>query len=145
MIVLDTTILVYAVGERHPYADACREVVRLLAEGGLRATTTPEVIQEFLHVRARRRSRGDAARLARSFAKLLSPLLAVGDDDLEAGLALYESSRLGAFDAVLAATALRRGCRLLLSADRAFTTVAELPVAGPSDEAFLERVRAAVI
>jgi predicted nucleic acid-binding protein len=144
MIVLDTTILVYAVGEGHPYANPCREVIRLLAEGGARATTTPEVIQEFLHVRARRRSRGDATQLARSFAKLLSPLLPVRDDDLDAGLALYESSRLGAFDAVLAATALRRGCRLLLSADRAFSAVTELPVAGPADEAFLDRVRAAV-
>jgi len=143
MIVLDTTILVYAVGERHPYAEPCRSVIRLLAEGEARATTTPEVIQEFLHVRARRRTRGDAARLARAYAKLLSPLLAVGDDDLDAGLALYESGRLGAFDAVLAATALRRGCRLLLSADRAFSAVAELAVAGPADKALLGRVRAA--
>jgi predicted nucleic acid-binding protein len=69
--------------------------------------------------------------------------MAVGDDDLEAGLALYSSSRLGAFDAVLAATALRRGCRLLLSADRAFAALAELPIAGPADPAFLDRVRAA--
>jgi predicted nucleic acid-binding protein len=143
MIVLDTTILVYAMGERHPFAEPCRAVIRLLAEGEVSATTTPEVIQEFLHVRSRRRSRGDAAGLARSYARLLSPLLAVDDDDLEAGLALYQSSRLGAFDAVLAAAALRRGCRLLLSADRAFSAVAKLAVAGPADDALLDRVRAA--
>jgi hypothetical protein len=143
MIVLDTTILVYAVGEDHPHAEPCREVVRILAESGARATTTPEVIQEFLHLRARRRGRDDAARLAGSYAKLLSPLLAVADDDLEAGLALFASSQLGAFDAVLAATSRRRGARLLLSADRAFSAIAELSVANPAEPAFLDRVRAA--
>jgi hypothetical protein len=143
VIVLDTTILVYAVGGDHAYAAPCREVVRLLADGGVRATTTPEVIQELLHVRARRRGREDAARVARAYASLLSPLLVVHGEDLEAGLVLFASSALGAFDAVLAAAALRSGCELLLSADRAFATVPELPLASPADPGCLERVRSA--
>lgn len=143
MIVVDTTILVYAVGEEHPLAEPCRELVRLLADGEARATTTPEVIQELLHVRARRRGRADAVRLARSFSTLLSPLLAVTGEDLEAGLVLYEPSALGAFDAVLASTAMRSGCSLFLSADRAFTAVDGLPLSGPAEPAFLDRVRSA--
>ena len=141
MIVVDTTILVYAVGGEHPLAGNCREVVRAVAEGEIRATTTPQVIQELAHVRARRRGRSDAAQVARSFATLLSPLLVVGDEALVEGLALFERTALGSFDAVLVASAIRGGCRLLLSADRAFAAIDELPVADPADGDFLARVR----
>lgn len=141
MIVVDTTILVYAVGGDHPLAEPCREVVRLISNGDIHATTTPEVIQELAHVRARRRDREDAIRVARAYASLLSPLLPVTAEDLEAGLDLFARTGLGAFDAVLAATARRSGCELFVSADRAFDGVAELAVADPAEPGFLDRVR----
>jgi uncharacterized protein len=127
MIVIDTTVLVYAVGDDHPLRQPCRELVATLRDGHLRATTTPEVIQEFAHVRARRRSRDDAAALACDFAVLLAPLMTVEDEDLTAGLSIFtEAATLGAFDAVLAATSRRRGARALVSADRAFEEVRHL-------------------
>jgi hypothetical protein len=121
MIVLDTTVLVYAKGSDHPLRDPCRELIAAIAAGRLEATTTVEAIQEFAHVRARRRGRADAAGLGRDYAALLAPLLPVTAEDLERGLALYESSeRLGAFDAVLAAAAATAGADALVSADTAF-------------------------
>ena len=124
MIVLDTTILVYAVGAAHLLREPCRDIIRGVAAGNVQATTTPEVIQEFAHVRARRRSRADAARLASEFAWLLSPLVTVDRDDLLAGLQLLETTdSLGAFDAVLAATAMAREARALVSADLDFATL----------------------
>lgn len=121
MIVLDTTVLVYAKGADHPLRDPCRRLIEALAERRLEATTTMEAIQEFVHVRARRRDRGDAAALGRDYAELLAPLLAVTYGDLDRGLALYErSERLGAFDAVLAAAAEAAGAQALVSADTAF-------------------------
>jgi predicted nucleic acid-binding protein len=121
MIVLDTTVLVYAVGAEHPLRDPCRQLVSAIAEGELDATTTVEVIQEFAHVRARRRGRADATRLSNDYAELLSPLITVTPDDLKAGLAIFErDERLGAFDAVLAASAAARGATALVSADSAF-------------------------
>lgn len=67
------------------------------------ATTTVETIQEFTHVRARRRGRADAVDLANDYVELLSPLLVVDDTDLREGLRLFVTSqRLGSFDAVLA-------------------------------------------
>lgn len=120
MIVLDTTVLVYAVGEPHPLRDPCRDLVGAIAERRLPATTTVEVLQEFTHVRARRRDREDAARLARDYLDLLTPLLVVGEDDLQEGLRLYtRSDGLGAFDAVLAAAAGRANAAIV-SADAAF-------------------------
>ena len=77
MIVLDTTVLVYAKGDDHPLRSPARELIEAIADQRIEATTTPEVIQEFVHVRARRRGREDAANLGRDFAELLSPLARV--------------------------------------------------------------------
>ena len=127
MILLDTTVLVYAKGHEHPLRDPCRELIAAIAERRIQATTTVEVIQELVHVRARRRGRMDAAALGRDYAELLSPLLSPTVDDLNAGLALFERGEsLGAFDAVLAACAARSGMRALVSADSAFAGIGEL-------------------
>ncbi len=108
----DTTVLLYAVGGDHPLAGPCRRLVEAVGEGRVTATTPAEAIQGFVHVRARRRTRRDAAELGRSYAELLSPLLAVSADALAHGLRLFERHQsLGAFDAILAATALGAGPR----------------------------------
>ena len=121
MIVLDTTVLVYAVGDDHALREPARVIVEAVENGAVQATTTVEAIQEFAYVRARRRDRADAAALGRAYATLLSPLLQPSEDDLEQGLRLFErEERLGPFDAVLAATATAVGAVALVSADRSF-------------------------
>jgi predicted nucleic acid-binding protein len=121
MIVLDTTVLIYAKGAEHPLRDPCRALIAAIAARQLEATTTVEAIQELVHVRARRRGRADAAALGRDYAELLAPLLVVGREDLDRGLALYErSERLGSFDAILAAAATAAGAEALVSADPGF-------------------------
>lgn len=121
MIVLDTTVLVYAKGADHPLREPCRLLVEAVADGRLRATTTVEVIQEFAQMRARRCGRADAAALALDYAELLAPLTTPTERCLAEGLALFErSERLGAFDAVLAAAAATLGAIALVSADEAF-------------------------
>jgi predicted nucleic acid-binding protein len=127
VIVLDTTVLVYAVGAQHPLRDPCRRIVEGVREQRIDATTTVEVLQEFAHVRARRRSREDAAALTGEFLELLAPLLVVEEHQLRTGLALYQrGERLGAFDSVLAATALHAGAQALVSADVSFADVRNL-------------------
>jgi uncharacterized protein len=128
VIALDTTVLVYAVGAEHPLREPARELVDAIGTGAVAATTTVEAIQEFVHVRARRRDRRDAVTVGRAYAGLLSPLLELAEDDLEAGLRLFErNDRLGAFHAVLAAASLRREVTALVSADRSFAAVRPLP------------------
>lgn len=127
MIVLDTTVLAYAVGADHPLRSSCRHLIRAIADEQVQATTTIEVIQEFVHVRARRRSREDSAGLARDYVDLLSPLLIVEETDLRSGLRLFEETNgIGAFDAVLAAAAIAAGAQALVSADAGFGTVTQL-------------------
>jgi len=126
VILLDTTVLVYAKGQDHPLRGPCRELIAAIAERKLEATTTIEVIQEFVHVRARRRGRADAVALGHDYAELLSPLIAPTVEDLDAGLTLFErTAPLGAFDAVLAACAARVGAQVLVSADTAFADIAQ--------------------
>ena len=139
MIVLDTTVLVYAAGAEHPLREPARAIIEAVGEGRLAATTTPEVIQEFVHVRLRRRDRRDAARLGRSYTTLLAPLAVVGEVELSAGLDLFErTDGLGAFDCVLSAAALARDAQALVSADGSFRAVRGLPFVDLGSSACLE-------
>jgi hypothetical protein len=132
VILLDTTVLIYAKGQDHPLRDPCRTLIEAVADRRIEATTTVEVIQEFVHVRARRRGRVDAAVLGRDYAELLSPLVQPTVDDLNAGLALFErNERLGPFDAVLAACAARVGASAFVSADAGFAAIAEITHVAP--------------
>jgi predicted nucleic acid-binding protein len=132
VIVLDTTVLVYAKGAEHPLRGPCRELIGAIAAGTIQATTSVETIQEFVHVRARRRDREDAAGLGRDYAELLSPLLPVDRGSLREGLALFERVKgLGAFDAVLAAAAISAGAEALVSADNGFGDVPNLAYVSP--------------
>lgn len=135
MIVLDTTVLAYAVGAEHPLREPCRRLLTAHADGRVQATTTVEVLQTFAHIRARRRTREDAARLTRRYATAFD-LLVTTADDLERGLELFERhAALGTFDAILAAMALDRGATALVSADRAFAAVTGLAVIDPATDA----------
>ena len=137
MIVVDTTVLMYAVGADHPLKDPCRRLVDAIGGGRILATTTVEVVQEFTHVFERRRSRTDAAAQARRYAQLLSPLLPVSPLALDYGLALFEAHPgLGCFDAVLAAAALVEGAQALVSGDTAFANVIGLSHVAPGTPAF---------
>jgi predicted nucleic acid-binding protein len=128
VIILDTTVLAYAVGAEHPLREPSRGLLAAIGEGTVTATTTVDVIQEFAHGYARRRPRETAAAHALRYATLLTPLLSPTEDDLAAGLQLFEKQeRLDAFDAVLAATAIAHEATALVSADRAFESVRRLP------------------
>jgi predicted nucleic acid-binding protein len=81
-------------------------------------------VQEFTHVRARRRGRDDAAETAEAYIDLLSPLLTVDHSALHTGLQLFRRHELlGSFDAVLVAAALAAGASAVVSADTAFAGV----------------------
>ena len=137
MILLDTTILVYASGSDHLLKQPCVALIEAVADGRVAATTTVEVIQEFAHVRVRRfeRTRSQTAELANAYTVLLSPLVRPDARDLERGLEIWaQHDALGAFDGVLAASVLNRShIGTLMSTDRAFGTVAGLRSADPGN------------
>lgn len=137
MILLDTTVLTYAVGSDHPLREPCRTLLDGVYRGRLTASTTPEAIQEFVHVHARRRTRAAGAELGRRYASGLAPLVLTGPEDLERGLRLFENHRgLGSFDAVLAAVALRVDAEALVSADQDFRPIRGLNHVHPASVEF---------
>ncbi|MBX3029644.1 MAG: type II toxin-antitoxin system VapC family toxin [Chloroflexi bacterium] len=141
MIVLDTTVLVYAKGADHPLRDPCRALIDAIGRKAIEASTTPEVIQEFAHVRARRDGRNGAVSDARGLVGTLSPLLLVDGTALTLGLRIYEETPvLGSFDAVLAAVAIVRSADALVSADHGFAAVKGLTHLDPAVPDFLERL-----
>ncbi|MGH9190304.1 MAG: type II toxin-antitoxin system VapC family toxin [Acidimicrobiales bacterium] len=139
MIVVDTTVMVYALGDPHPLREPCRHLLDAVDARRVAATTTIEAVQEFAHVRARRRSRHAAAASARYYARLLSPLLAPSMSDLLGGLELFEENpRLGSFDCILAATAMSNNVEALVSADTGFSGVHGLNHVDPAVEGAVE-------
>jgi predicted nucleic acid-binding protein len=135
MILLDTTVLSYSVGDAHPLREPCRLILAAHADGRVVASTTLEVIQEFTHVRSRRRPRANAVALARAWLAGLY-LIAIEPEDVDRGLTIFESTpRLGSFDCVTAAVALNRRAKALVSADRGFGDVPGLNWVVPSSQA----------
>jgi predicted nucleic acid-binding protein len=134
VILLDTTVLVYAVGHNHPLREPCRRLLQQHAVGRLECATTIDVIQEFAHVYARRRPRTEAVTLAHRYAEAL-PLAVTDPSDLQRGLDLYEAHEaLRCSDAVLAAVSLNHGLDGVASAERAFGTVPGLHWISPGPD-----------
>lgn len=134
MIVLDTTVLVYAAGQQHRFREPCRRLLAAVADEAVVATTTVEAIQEFTHVRSRRRDRSEAVGLATDYIDLLGPLLTVEEADLLAGLRTFETyPAVGCFDAVLAAAARAAG-GTLVSTDIAFSAIPGLHHVVPDED-----------
>jgi len=135
MIIVDATVLAYAVGDAHPLRDPCRGLLAAHADGRVEVTTTVEVIQEFAHIRARRRGRSDAVRLAGGFIAGFD-LLVTTPAELIHGLELFAAHPApGSFDAVLAAVAIDRGADALVSADSAFSAIRGMTVIDPATPA----------
>ncbi len=126
MLVLDTSVLVYATGADHPLREPAVRLLHDVVASRVSATTTPEVLQEYAHVRARRRDRADAFAQTERFAELLGPLTVVSTRDVLEGLRIWsQTSSLGAVDSVVAAVAIAHGWEAV-SADRSFSSVTGL-------------------
>lgn len=123
-LALDTNVALYAKGGESAHREPCRRVFTLAADGAFEAQASVELIQEYLHARAR--LTGDRALALREARELASGLTLhpVEVDDTLRALDLYGSvPGLGSIDAVHAATALRHGSDAIVSADKAFDGV----------------------
>jgi predicted nucleic acid-binding protein len=124
ILALDTTVLVYSTGADHALREPCRRLIEAIERDDVRATSTAEVIQEFVHVRARRGGRPEAVALGRAFLDLLSPLLVLSDSAVRRALDLFERHPgLGAFDALLVAAATEADVDAVISADKGFASL----------------------
>lgn len=125
MILLDSNVLMYAVGGDH----ALKPVAAVLVSFGYlgRFRVTPRVLEEFAFVYARRgRARSEAVELVGAWASSFAPVEHLSEEDLAAGFDLWSvHPRLDLADALLAASALRHEAQLV-SADVGFGSVPAL-------------------
>jgi uncharacterized protein len=127
------------VGGDHPHRQPCRAVVELAQAGRLLGDASPDLLQEFLHQRARRTGdRVSAVALTRDVARLCRFDYLTEADAVRA-LDLYDHyERLSARDAVFAAFALNRGIDTILSVDEDLDGIEGLTRVDPADRAAVE-------
>lgn len=135
-LMVDTTVLLYAVGTEHVLREPCRRLLIAHGRGQVELITTVDVVLQFVHVRARRRDRHDAATLGWHYAHALE-VVEQEPPDLDLGLTLFDlHPKLAVSTAMLAAVALNREVDALVSADRAFVAIPNLVCLHPTDETF---------
>ena len=133
-ILVDTNVILYALGGPHPYADPCRGILALAGEGRFDMEAPVDLVQEILHHRARRLGDRRQATADARAAAALCRLHAVEPQDADKAAELFAaSSSLSARDAVFAAVALRHDLEAILSADNDFDGLSDLRRLDPAD------------
>lgn len=141
MILVDTNVLIYAIGSTESVAELAAGVLAYAGDRDLRIT--PRVLEEFAHVHARRtRDRVQAREYCEELAAHLGPLEYASEEDIAVALETWAAQpNLDFADALLAAQALRHECPLV-SADKAFGEVAGLQWIDLAAPDLLERIQA---
>lgn len=129
-VLFDAGVFLYARGRDHPYRRPCVTLVRAARDRHIAAEVGVEALQEVAHVLLRRGAaagmrRDDVAGQVRDLAEgwAVHPF---ERDDLDLALRYAAAvDRLDMRDAVHAATAVRRGIGVIVSADRAFDALSE--------------------
>jgi predicted nucleic acid-binding protein len=135
-VLVDTNVILYALGGPHAYAEPCRRIVTLAGEGRLGMEAPVDLVQEILHHRARRLGNRRQAAAEAMAAATLCRLHAVEPQDASKAAELFaDSTRLSARDAVFAAVAVRHGLEAILSADSDFDGLPGLRRLDPADSA----------
>ena len=131
---LDTSILMYAAGQRHPLREPCRSSLRAAVNLGLKLVTDAGVLQEILH-RYFSLRRPDVARTVYAAAvDLCEEVLPVYEKHTKRALELLlHHTRLSARDALHVATMEGQGIRLLLSTDGDFDGLKQVERIDPQD------------
>jgi predicted nucleic acid-binding protein len=143
-VLLDSNVILYALGGPHAQAEPCRRILELAGEGSLRAEAPVDIVQEILHHRTRRL--GDRAQATKDAlaAATLCRLHAVEPQDAREAARLFGASpRLSARDAIFAAIATRHGLTTILSADADFDGLPGLQRIDPTDAAAVAALAAA--
>ena len=133
-VFLDANVFLHAIGAECPQRDPCRKVLEAAAGGKLDAVTSSEVLQELLHVRARRAGMDDAVRAVRLAADIVAEVLPVTGDDLLVACKLLEKHpQLAVRDALHVAVMKAGRIHSLISVDKDFDALSEIKHVDPSD------------
>lgn len=126
-VFIDTSIVMYTVGEEHPLRAPCVQILDRVSSGEIEAVTSVEVVQEILHRFISIKRPDVGIRVANLTMDVFAPVLPITHaimrrvPDLAA-----RYSTLQARDLVHVATCIHEGITEIVSPDTGFDQVAEL-------------------
>lgn len=124
MILIDSNIPMYLIGESHPNKGLARQALEQAVAAGERLVTDAEVLQEILHRYVAIARRAAVQPAFDALLGVVDDVLAIERADVEeAKLLLLTSEELSARDAVHVAVMRRRGISRIMSFDRGFDRI----------------------
>ena len=124
MRLIDTNVVVYAVGKSHPLRESSRRILSEIAAGTLQATVDVETLQEILHLYGSRNERRKGFETLDDLLVLFPNPVAIDRDEVEAARDLMRQySFLGARDAIHAAVVQTHNLDGIVTADKVFQRI----------------------
>ena len=134
MKLLDTNIVIYALGGEHPYRDPCKAVINQLEGRHHDYAVSAEMLQEVLSVFWNKRDlKTGIEAVNKLLAVFPSPIPITGADVALAVRLIEQSLGLSPRDAIYAAIVLGHGLEGIVSADRGFDQVPGLVRYDPAE------------
>lgn len=132
MRLIDTNIIMYALGKPHPLRDPCRELLNKVAREEVEANVDTEVIQELLYVYSSRGEREKGLKVVKEMLVLFpTPFPIRWEEVAQAKELMKKYKALVARDAIHCATALTCGLEGIFSLDSDLERVREVTVFKP--------------
>jgi len=133
---LDTSVVLYALGDSHPLRQICREVIALVEHQSVELCASVELVQEAVFHRMRRGSRAAAIADGNILLRMLT-LYDFDTDVMRRAMELMAVCEIRGRDAIHAATALEHGFREIVTVDSDYNVVPALTAIDPAH--FLQR------
>jgi len=118
---IDTNVIVYAVGQAHPLKESSSRILSSIARGTLEANLDVETLQEILHLYSSRGERRKGFAAIDNLLLLFPNPIPVRREEVEKAKDLMaQHPFLGARDAIHAAVVLTQDLEGIITADRVF-------------------------
>ena len=124
MKLLDTNVVVYAIGGPHPYMEPCQRLLQDVARGSNDYAIDVELLQEVVHIYSYRVRRQEAIYVFDRLIRLFPHPLPVREEEVKHARVLLERyERLSPRDAIHLAVAFTQGLEGVVTTDRDMTRV----------------------
>ncbi len=124
MRLIDTNIIVYAVGKAHPLRESAQNILSDVAEGTLPANLDVEALQEILHLYSSRRERKKGFETLDDLLVLFPNPIPIGREEVEEARNLMRlCTFLGTRDAIHAAVVKIHRLEGIITADKIFDRI----------------------
>lgn len=147
-VFIDTNILLYALNPvgASELTTACKRFVsELVAEDRVETHLSINVLQEYVHVcRCKNIDMKSIEREVGSIVDLVDAVHESNLDDFKRSLQILRKHEIDTMDALHIATALNRGVRRVITADRRYSRVSEATTIDPRDQSLFETRRGSI-